>query len=83
MFVDRAVAPGTVVIDLRGGGSVLDVSGTIYTATGSVQFNGSATDVVGTQVICYNFQVNGSGATFNMNYIPDDLFHVRGVGLVQ
>lgn len=83
IFVDRAVTPGTVVVDLNGGGSVLDVTGTIYTQTGQVKFNGSSTDVIGTQVICYNFQVNGSGASFTMNYNPDNLFHVRGVGLVE
>ena len=43
----------------------------------------SSTDVNGTQVICYNFQVNGSGASFTMDYNPANLFHVTGVGLVQ
>jgi hypothetical protein len=83
IFVDRAVPVGTLVVDLNGAGSILDVTGTIYTATGSVKFNGSSTDTIGTQVICYNFQVNGSGASFTMNYNPADLFHVTGVGLVQ
>jgi hypothetical protein len=83
MFIDRAVPAGTTTVDLNGGGSVLNVVGTIYTATGNVSFNGSASDVLGTQVICYNFVVNGSGASFTMNYNPDDLFHVRGVGLVE
>jgi hypothetical protein len=83
MFLDRAVPAGPTTVDLNGGGSVLNVVGTIYTATGNVSFNGSASDVLGTQVICYNFVVNGSGASFTMNYNPDDLFHVRGVGLVE
>ncbi|HXI82039.1 MAG TPA: pilus assembly protein TadG-related protein [Verrucomicrobiae bacterium] len=83
IFVDRAVPVGTLVVDLNGAGSILDVTGTIYTATGSVKFNGSSTDVIGTQVICYNFLVNGSGASFTMDYNPADLFHVTGVGLVQ
>lgn len=83
IFVDRAVPTGTVTVDLNGAGSILDVAGTIYTATGTVKFNGSSTDVIGTQVICYNFQVNGSGASFTMDYNPDNLLHVRGVGLVE
>jgi hypothetical protein len=83
LFIDRAVPIGTTVIDLNGGGSILDIVGTIYTQTGTIRFNGSATDVVGTQVICYNFGVNGSGASFTMNYNPAALFHVRGVGLVE
>jgi len=83
MWVDRAVPVNTTVITLNGAGSNLDIAGTIYAATGSVQFNGSATDVNAAQVICYNFQVNGSGATFTINYNPGLLFHVTGVGLVQ
>lgn len=83
IFVDRSIAPGTAALDLNGAGSILDITGTIYAASGGVKFNGSATDVLGTQVICYNFQVNGSGASFTMDYNPDNLFHVTGVGLVQ
>ena len=55
----------------------------MYSATGQVIFNGSATDVISAQVICYNFQVNGSGASFTINYQPADLFHLTGIGLVQ
>jgi hypothetical protein len=84
MFVDREANPvGTTAIDLNGGGSVLNVTGTIYAATGQVIFNGSATDVISAQVICYNFQVNGSGASFTIDYNPDNLFHLTGIGLVQ
>jgi putative Flp pilus-assembly TadE/G-like protein len=84
IFVDRTAAPvGTVGVDLRGGGSILNVTGTVYAPTAGVQFNGSSTDTVAAQVICYNFQVNGSGASFTMNYDPGSLFHVKGVGLVQ
>jgi hypothetical protein len=34
-------------------------------------------------VICYDFVVNGSGAAFSIDYDPDNLFHVKGVGLVE
>jgi len=84
IFVDRVANPvGTTAIDLNGAGSVLNVTGTMYSATGQVIFNGSATDVISAQVICYNFQVNGSGASFTINYQPADLFHLTGIGLVQ
>ena len=84
IFVDRVANPvGATAIDLNGGGSVLSVTGTIYAATGQVIFNGSDTDVISAQVICYNFQVNGSGASFTINYQPADLFHLTGIGLVQ
>ena len=84
IFVDRTAAFGGVDdIDLNGGGSTLNVTGTIYAPTASVKFNGSSTDTISAQVICYNFQVNGSGASFTIDYNPANLFHVTGVGLVQ
>ncbi len=84
IFVDRAKAVGAGFdIDLNGENSVLNVTGTIYAPTASIRFNGSETDVLSAQVICYDFQVNGSGAAFTINYNPDDLIHVRGVGLVE
>jgi Putative Flp pilus-assembly TadE/G-like len=84
IFVDRVAAFGGVDdIDLNGGGSTLEVIGTIYAPTGTVKFNGSSTDVISAQIICYNFQVNGSGASFTLDYNPDNLFHLKGVGLVE
>jgi hypothetical protein len=84
IFVDRAAGFGGVDdIDLNGGGSTLDVTGTIYAPSGKVKLNGSSTDVVSAQVICYNFQVNGSGSAFTINYDGDSLFHLQGVGLVE
>jgi hypothetical protein len=83
IFVDRTAATGSGDIDLNGEGSTLIISGTIYAATGNVKLNGSESDAIGTQVICFNFQVNGSGSAFTLNYVPEDLFHVKGVGLVE
>jgi hypothetical protein len=83
IFKDRAVAVTTGDIDLDGGGSNLVISGTIYAPTGNIKLNGSESDAIGSQLICYNFQINGSGSAFTLNYAPDDLFHVRGVGLVE
>ncbi len=86
IFVDRvaAAAPGDD-IDLRGGGSTLKISGTIYAPTGTVAMNGSNSsgDAVAAQLICYNFVLNGSGAAINIDYNPAGLFHLKGVGLVQ
>jgi hypothetical protein len=45
--------------------------------------HGSDTDVFLARVICYDFVVNGSGSAFTLNYEPDDLFHLTGVGLVE
>ncbi len=84
IFVDREAAVATGFdIDLNGADANLSVTGTIYAPSGSVKFNGSDTDTLSAQVICFNFQVNGSGASFDINYDPDNLFHVTGTGLVE
>ena len=83
IFVDRVAATGNGDVTLNGANSNLIISGTIYAPTGNVKLNGSNTDSIGTQLICYNFQLNGSGAAFTLNYAPDDLFHLKGVGLVE
>jgi hypothetical protein len=83
IFVDRTAATGNGDIDLNGAGSTLNISGTIYAATGNVKLNGSESSAIGTQLICYNFVLNGSGAAFTLDYSPDDLFHLKGVGLVE
>jgi hypothetical protein len=83
IFKDRSVPVTTGDIDLNGDGSTLVISGTIYAPTGNVKLNGGDSDAIGTQVICFNFQVNGSGSAFTLDYSPNDLFHVKGVGLVE
>jgi Putative Flp pilus-assembly TadE/G-like len=84
IFVDRdeAVASG-FDIDLDGADANISVTGTLYAPSGSMKFNGSDTDTLSAQAIVYNFQVNGSGASFNVDYNPGDLFHVTGTGLVE
>lgn len=84
IFVDRiAAVGGGFDIDLNGADANLSVTGTIYAPSASVKFNGSDTDSLSAQVICYDFQVNGSGASFLIGYDPGKLFHVKGVGLVE
>jgi hypothetical protein len=84
IFVDRDEAGGGGFdIDLNGEDANLNVTGTIYAPTASIRFNGSDTDTLAAQVICYDFVVNGSGSAFTIDYDPDNLFHVRGVGLVE
>jgi hypothetical protein len=84
MFVDRTYALGGADdIVLNGGNANLNISGTMYAPTGTVKLNGSSSDTIASQIICYSFQVNGSGSSFTISYHPDDLFHVKGVGLVE
>jgi hypothetical protein len=84
IFVDRAAAAGGGDdIVLNGENSALSISGTIYAPTASVKLNGSSTVVVSAQIICYDFVVNGSGSAFTIDYDPDNLFHLKGVGLVE
>jgi len=85
IFVDRTrtMRPGDDIF-LNGANSVLDISGTIYVPNGSVRLNGSdSTAAISAQLICWTFQVNGSGAGLTINYRGDQLFHLRGSGLVE
>jgi hypothetical protein len=82
IFVDRTkTKPDDIFLD--GAGSILNISGTIYAGRGTIRLNGSDTTAVSAQLICWSFQVNGSGAGLTINYAPDALFHVKGVGLVE
>lgn len=84
IFVDRAAAfGGGFDIDLNGADANISVTGTIYAPSATMKFNGSDTDTLSAQVICYSFQVNGSGAAFTIDYNPGNLFHVTGTGLVE
>ncbi len=82
IFVDRTMSkPDDIFLD--GAGSVLSITGTIYAANGTVRLNGSESTAMSAQIICWTFQVNGSGAAMTINYDSDKLFHLRGVGLVE
>jgi hypothetical protein len=84
IFVDRTASfGGGFDIDLNGADANINISGTIYAPSATVRFNGSETDSLSAQVICYSFQVNGSGAAFTIDYDPGNLFHVTGTGLVE
>jgi hypothetical protein len=90
IFVDRNLSYRTANpssggndIVMNGSSTSLVFSGTIYDAAGMVQINGSGAMAISTQIIAYDFQVNGSGGQLTINYNPDDLFHLSGVGLVQ
>jgi hypothetical protein len=84
IFVDREDAVGGGLdLDLNGEEAALSITGTIYAPTASFRFNGSDTDVLSAQTICYDFVVNGSGSAFTIDYDEDVLFHVKGVGLVE
>lgn len=82
MFVDRTKSKPDDIM-LNGSNSSLSISGTIYAANGTVKLNGGATTVVSAQVICWSFQVNGSAASFIIDYDGSKLFHLKGVGLVE
>jgi hypothetical protein len=82
IFVDRTQSKPDDIF-LNGANSELNITGTIYSASGTVRLNGSDSDAVSAQIICWTFQVNGSGAGLAIDYNPDDLFHLTGIGLVQ
>jgi hypothetical protein len=82
IYMDRA-APLSATITLNGGDSNLSVSGTIYAPHTIVEMRGGASDTIAAQLLVWNFQLNGNGSSLTVNYDPDNLFHVTGVGLVQ
>jgi hypothetical protein len=82
IFMDRA-APLSATITLNGGSSNLSIAGTIYAPHTVVTVNGGASDTISAQLIVWNFQLNGNGASLTMNYNPGGLFHLSGTGLVQ
>jgi hypothetical protein len=82
IFADRTKSKPDDIM-LNGSNSSLSISGTIYAANGTVKLNGGATTVVSAQVICWSFQVNGSAASFTIDYDGSKLFHLKGVGLVE
>ena len=84
IFVDRSASfGGGFDIDLNGEDADIKISGTIYAPSATMKFNGSDTDTLSAQVICYSFQVNGSGSAFTIDSDPGNLFHVTGEGLVE
>jgi hypothetical protein len=90
IFVDRNLSyrtanpsSGTNDIIMNGSSTSLIISGTIYDAAGLVQINGSGAMAISTQIIAYDFQVNGSAGKLTVTYDADSLFHLSGVGLVQ
>ena len=82
IFMDRA-APLSATITLNGGDSNLSISGTIYAPHTIVEMRGGASDTISAQLIVWNFQLNGNGASLTMNYDAANLFHLSGTGLVQ
>lgn len=89
-FVDRTLSyrtstPSSTAADiqLNGNQASLNITGTIYDPLGLVILNGDTADQYSSQVIAYDFQVNGNGAGMNINYDGTKLFQLSGTGLVE
>jgi hypothetical protein len=85
IFVDRTLTeyPGAADINLDGSSSTINISGTIYAPKGYVVINGGSSFALSTQIICWDFKINGNGGTLSIPYNTDGLFKLSGVGLVQ
>jgi hypothetical protein len=70
-------------ITINGSGANLSVTGTIYAPTATVKITGDAGETITTQVIAYDFVVNGTSGTFNVNFDENYFFQFHGEGLVQ
>jgi hypothetical protein len=83
IFVDRITTDPRLTVTLNGSDTNTTLEGTIYAPTSTVILNGNAANSIATQVISYNFQINGSSGDLTVTYNSDSLFQLSGVGLVQ
>jgi hypothetical protein len=75
--------PSLTDVQINGGGSTMEVAGTIYVPSGDVVTNGSGGTLTLDQVIGWSFQINGDGGTIEIEYRSGVTAHVSGVGLVE
>jgi hypothetical protein len=75
--------PTQTDVQINGGGSVMEVAGTIYVPVGDVVTNGSTGTLILDQVIAYTYKINGNGGTIDVRYQNGVTARVSGVGLVE
>ena len=84
IFQDRNLSvSGGKDIQINGGGSNMEVAGTIYVPLGAVEVNGSSSLMILDQIIAYTYKVNGSGGTIDIRYRDGVTARITGVGLVE
>jgi hypothetical protein len=83
IFVDRITTSPRVTLTLNGSATTSTLEGTIYAPTGIAILNGNGADSIASQVISYDFKVNGNTGNLTVTYDSDKLFKLTGVGLVQ
>lgn len=88
VFQDRNLVvslsdPSLTDVQINGGGSTMEVAGTIYVPSGDVVVNGSSGTLTLDQVIGWRFQINGNGGTIEILYRSGVTAQVSGVGLVE
>jgi Flp pilus assembly protein TadG len=83
IFVDRITTDPRVAVHLNGSDTTTTLEGTIYAPTAITSLNGNASNSIATQVIAYDFVINGGSASLTVTYDSDKLFQLKGVGLVQ
>jgi len=55
----------------------------IYAATATVRVNRDEGTALSAQIIAWDFTINGNSGTLLVDYNPDALFQLEGVGLVE
>lgn len=88
IFQDRdlnvsAGNPAAKDVQINGGGSTLEVAGTIYVPSGDVFVNGKTGTIIVDQIIAWTFKINGGSGTIDIRYRSGVTAHVSGVGLVE
>jgi hypothetical protein len=83
IFVDRQTSPSRPSLQLNGASTVTSLTGTIYAPTSIVTINGNAASSIASQLIAYDFVINGNTGNLNITYDSNKLFQLSGAGLVQ
>jgi hypothetical protein len=83
LFVDRQTSPTRPSLTLNGASTTTSLAGTIYSPTATITINGNAASSIASQLIAYDFVINGNTGNLNITYNSNQLFQLAGAGLVQ
>jgi hypothetical protein len=70
-------------ITIDGSGAVMDITGTFYAPKALLSITGDSGDTLTTQVIAYDFVVNGNASGLNVNFDESYFIQFHAEGLVQ
>ena len=75
--------PTLTDLQINGGGSTMEIAGTVYVPSGDVVTNGGSGTLILDQIIGYTFGLRGNGGTIDVRYRSGVTAEVSGAGLVE